>query len=208
MDQIIRLGKSDVLLGILPIFHSFGYTTTLWTVLTLPPKGIYHYSPLEAREVGKLCRKHGATIMITTPTFVRSYLRRCEPEDFAKLDVVFTGAEKLAPELADAFEKRFGVRPVEGYGATELSPVVCANMPPSRATSQEHAGVKAGTVGRPLPGISAKVVDLDTGEDLGPNKSGMLLVTGPERDERLLRPARPDAEVDRATAGTSPATWP
>jgi len=179
VNQLIRLGLEDVLLGILPVFHSFGYTTTLWTVLTLPPKGIYHYSPLEAREVGKLCRKHGATIMITTPTFVRSYLRRCEPEDFAKLDVVFTGAEKLTSEVADAFEKRFGVRPVEGYGATELSPVVCANMPPSRAAKSERAGVKAGTVGRTLPGISAKVVDLDTGQDLGPNRSGMLLVTGP-----------------------------
>ncbi len=95
VNQLIRLSADDVLLGILPIFHSFGYTTTLWTVLTLPPKGIYHFSPLEAREVGKLCRKHGATIMITTPTFVRSFLRRCEPEDFAKLDVVFTGAERL-----------------------------------------------------------------------------------------------------------------
>lgn len=179
VDDIIHLSRNDVLLGILPLFHSFGYTTTLWTVLTLPPKGVYHFSPLEAREVGKLCRKHGATIMITTPTFVRSYLRRCEPEDFAKLDVVFTGAERLAPDLADAFEKRFGVRPVEGYGATELSPVVCANIPPSRASSKKYGGVKPGTVGRTLPGISAKVIDLDTGIDLGPNKSGMLLVTGP-----------------------------
>ena len=179
VDQLIRLAPDDVLLGILPIFHSFGYTTTLWTVLTLPPKGVYHFSPLEAREVGKLCRKHGATIMIATPTFVRSYLRRCEPEDFAKLEVVFTGAEKLTPELADAFEKRFGVRPVEGYGATELSPVVSGNIPPSRAASQQHAGVKEGTVGRPVPRVSVKVVDLDTGADLGRNRSGMLLVTGP-----------------------------
>jgi len=179
VDQILRLSDDDVLLGILPIFHSFGYTTTMWTVLTLAPKGVYHYSPLEAREVGKLCRRHGATIMIATPTFLRSYLRRCQPEDFAMLDVVFTGAEKLSPELAAAFEQRFGVRPVEGYGATELSPVVSANLPPSRAASREHEGVKEGTVGLPLPGVSAKVVDLETGEDLGPNKSGMLLVSGP-----------------------------
>lgn len=179
VDQLIRLSENDVLLGILPIFHSFGYTTTMWTVLTLLPKGIYHFNPLEAREVGRLCREHGATIMITTPTFVRSYLRRCEPEDFAKLDVVFTGAEKLSPEVADAFQRRFGVRPVEGYGATELSPVVSGNIPPSRAAKKEHEGVKEGTVGRPLPGVSAKVVDLETGEDLGPNKSGMLLIKGP-----------------------------
>ncbi|MCE5267110.1 MAG: AMP-binding protein [Planctomycetaceae bacterium] len=179
VNQVVRLADEDVLLGILPVFHSFGYTTTMWTVLALPPMGIYHYSPLEAREVGKLCQRHGATIMIATPTFVRSYLRRCEPEELRALDVVFTGAEKLSSELAEAFQQRFGVRPVEGYGTTELSPVVAANMPPSRATSKEHEGVKEGTVGRTLPGITAKVVDLDTGEDLGANRSGMLLVKGP-----------------------------
>jgi acyl-[acyl-carrier-protein]-phospholipid O-acyltransferase / long-chain-fatty-acid--[acyl-carrier-protein] ligase len=179
IDQVLRLADDDVLLGILPVFHSFGYTTTMWTVLTLAPKGIYHHNPLEAREVGKLARRHGATIMIATPTFVRSYLRRCEPQDFALLDVVFTGAEKLSPDVAAAFEQRFGVRPVEGYGATELSPVVSANLPPSRAADSKHEGVKEGTVGIPLPGVAVKVVDLETGEDLGPSKSGMLLVAGP-----------------------------
>jgi acyl-[acyl-carrier-protein]-phospholipid O-acyltransferase/long-chain-fatty-acid--[acyl-carrier-protein] ligase len=194
VDQILRLVDEDVLLGILPIFHSFGYTTAMWTVLTLAPKGVYHYSPLEAREVGKLCRRHGATIMIATPTFLRAFLRRCEPEDFAKLDVVFTGAERLLPELAAAFEQRFGVRPVEGYGATELSPVVSANMPPSRAASSKHQGVKEGTVGMTLPGITAKVVDLETGADLGPNKSGMLLVAGPNVMKGYY--ARPDLTAD------------
>jgi acyl-[acyl-carrier-protein]-phospholipid O-acyltransferase / long-chain-fatty-acid--[acyl-carrier-protein] ligase len=213
VDQILQLRDDDVLVGILPIFHSFGYTTTMWTVLTLTPKGIYHYSPLEAREVGKLCRRHGATILVATPTFVRSYLRRCEPADFAKLDVVFTGAERLPSELAAAFEERFGVRPVEGYGTTELSPVVCANMPPSRAASKTHQGVKEGTVGMPLPGIRVKVVDLDTGEDLGPNKSGMLLVAGPNVMKGYF--GRPDltAEVMRegrrgGQAGTAaPLRW-
>jgi len=179
IDAIIQLRDSDVLLGILPFFHSFGYTVTLWTVLTLAPMGIYHYSPLEAREVGKLCQKHGATIMIATPTFVRSYLRRCEAEVFKTLEVVFAGAEKLPIELADAFQEKFKVRPMEGYGATELSPVVSGNIPHGRGRESKHEGVKEGTVGRPLPGISAKVIDLDTGADLGPNRTGMLLVTGP-----------------------------
>ncbi len=180
IDQIIRLGDDDVLVGILPLFHSFGYTTTLWTVLSMPPKGVYHFSPLEAREVGKLCRRQGVTIMIATPTFVRSYLRRCEPEDFEKLDVVFTGAEKLSHEVAEGFSRRFGVWPVEGYGATETAPVVSANIPPSRAQNKAIEGVREGTVGRALPGIQVKCVDLDTYHDLkGPNRSGMLLVKGP-----------------------------
>jgi acyl-[acyl-carrier-protein]-phospholipid O-acyltransferase/long-chain-fatty-acid--[acyl-carrier-protein] ligase len=197
VNQVIHLGEDDVLLGVLPMFHSFGYTVTLWTVLALEPKGIYHYSPLEAREVGKLCRKHGATIIVSTPTFLRSYLRRCEPEDFAKLDVVFTGAEKLPADVADAFEKRFGVRPSEGYGTTELSPIVAANIPLSRATKSEHAGVKKGTIGRPIPGVMAKVIDLDTNEDLPPGKPGMLLIKGPNVMKGYWK--RPDltAEVMR-----------
>ncbi len=178
-DKIVHLGRRDVLLGVLPMFHSFGYTVTLWTVLTLALKGIYHFSPLEPRQIGKLCAKHGATIMITTPTFLRSYLRRCEVEDFQTLQVVVAGAEKLTSEVADAFERKFGIRPLEGYGATELSPVVASNIPPARVIDSGYKGVKEGTVGRPLPGVSAKVVSLETGEDLPPGKSGMLLVAGP-----------------------------
>jgi acyl-[acyl-carrier-protein]-phospholipid O-acyltransferase/long-chain-fatty-acid--[acyl-carrier-protein] ligase len=169
----------------------------MWTVLALPPLGVYHYSPLDAHEIGKLCRKHGATIMVSTPTFVRSYLRRCEPEDFAALDVVFTGAEKLTPEVAEAFERRYGVRPVEGYGATELSPVVCANMPPSRAVSKEHSGVKNGTVGHAMPGVTVKIVDLETGETLGPNKQGMLWVSGDGVMKGYYNQPKKTAEVIR-----------
>jgi acyl-[acyl-carrier-protein]-phospholipid O-acyltransferase/long-chain-fatty-acid--[acyl-carrier-protein] ligase len=178
-NSVIHLKREDVVVGILPLFHSFGYTVTLWTALTLQPKGIYHYSPLEAREVGKLCRRHGATILIATPTFLRSYLRRCQPDDFATVEVVITGAEKLPLDLAEAFEKRFGVRPLEGYGTTELSPVVGVNVPPSRMTPATQEGCREGTIGRPLPGVSAKVSDLETGEDLDVGKSGMLLIKGP-----------------------------
>jgi acyl-[acyl-carrier-protein]-phospholipid O-acyltransferase/long-chain-fatty-acid--[acyl-carrier-protein] ligase len=197
VSQIVHLGRDDILLGILPFFHAFGYTTTLWTVLALEPMGIYHYSPLEAREVGKLCRKYGATIMVTTPTFVRSYLRRCEPADFAKLSVVFTGAEKLPLDIIEAFDKRFGVRPTEGYGATELSPVVAGNIPLRRMPEKGRASFREGTIGRPLPGVSAKIVDLETGEDLAPGNSGMLLVKGPNVMKGYFN--RPDltAEVMR-----------
>jgi acyl-[acyl-carrier-protein]-phospholipid O-acyltransferase / long-chain-fatty-acid--[acyl-carrier-protein] ligase len=194
VDEALHLRVDDVLAGILPIFHSFGYTVALWAPLALPPKGVYHFSPLEAREVGKLCRKHRATIMVVTATFLRSYLRRCEKEDFASLELIIAGAERLPRDLADAFEAKFGIRPLEGYGATELSPAVAANIPASRGASPEYVGVKEGTVGRPLPGVRAKIVDLDTGKDLGPNRSGMLLVTGPNVMKGYY--GRPDLTAD------------
>ena len=196
IDSIIHLRPSDVLLGVLPMFHSFGYTGTLWTVLTLDPKGVYHYTPLEPRPIGALCRQYGCTILIATPTFLRAYLRRCEPEDLRSLEVVFAGAEKLPPELAAAFHQRFGVLPIEGYGATELSPVVSGNRPPSRNTTGK-CGNRIGTIGQPMAGIDVKVIDVDTGEDLPRGRQGMLLVRGPSVMKGYLN--RPDltAEVMR-----------
>jgi acyl-[acyl-carrier-protein]-phospholipid O-acyltransferase/long-chain-fatty-acid--[acyl-carrier-protein] ligase len=178
-NQILHLHRSDVLCGILPFFHSFGYTTTLWTALQLRPTVAYHFSPLEPRPIGQICRKYRATILVATPTFLRNYIRRCEPEDFANLEVIITGAEKLPPEVADTFERKFGVRPWEGYGTTETSPVVSSNVPPSRVREPWFVSAKEGTVGRPIPGVVVKVVDLETGEDLGVGKPGMLLVKGP-----------------------------
>lgn len=195
--RTIHLLADDVMLGVLPLFHSFGYTVTLWTVLSLDPMGIYHYTPLEAREVGKLARKYGATILVGTPTFLRSYLRRCEPEDFASLDTVIAGAEALPRELADAFERKFGVRPVEGYGATELAPVVSVNIPPHRAVDPQAPPIQEGTVGVPLVGIRAKVVDLETGESLGPGQSGMLMIAGPNVMKGYLGRADLTAEAIR-----------
>ena len=178
IDQVVKLKTSDVVLGVLPFFHSFGFTITLWTVMTTNVKGAYHFNPLDAKQVGKLSEKHDGTILLATPTFLRTYLRRCTPEQFAKLDVVVTGAEKLPIDLADSFEEKFGLRPVEGYGATELSPLATVNIPPSRSGGNFQVDCKDGTVGRPVPGVVAKVTDLDSGEELGANESGMLWIKG------------------------------
>jgi acyl-[acyl-carrier-protein]-phospholipid O-acyltransferase/long-chain-fatty-acid--[acyl-carrier-protein] ligase len=194
--QALQLKPTDTLIGILPFFHSFGYTVALWAGLMLPPKVVYHTNPLDARQVGEIARKHRATLLISAPTFLRSYLRRVPAEDFASLELVVTGAEKLPRELADAFEGKFGVRPIEGYGTSELSPVVSVNIPPGRAPSQT-AQWKEGTVGRPIPGVQVKVVDLETGEDLPPGKSGMLLVKGPNVMKGYLDEPERTAEVIR-----------
>jgi len=196
-SQVLRLSRHDVLVGILPFFHSFGYTTTLWAALMLDPGAVYHHSPLEPRQISSLARQYRATLLVSTPTFLRSYLRRCPPEDFATLEAVVAGAEKLSPELASAFQQQFGVRPVEGYGATELSPVVSCNIPANRAQDGSDRDCREGTVGRPLPGVFVKVVDLDTGEDLGTGRSGILLVKGPNVMKGYLDQPELTAEVIR-----------
>ncbi|MCU0877818.1 MAG: MFS transporter [Pirellulaceae bacterium] len=179
IDQVVHLKPSDVLIGILPFFHSFGYTVTLWGAAGLNIKGAYHFSPLDARQIGKLAEKNGGTLLLSTPTFLRTYLRRCEAEEFKTLDVVVCGAEKLPQDLANEFEKKFGVRPVEGYGTTELSPLVSVNIPPSRSVDNFQADRREGSVGRTVPGVSAKVTHLETGEELKAGESGMLWIGGP-----------------------------
>ena len=86
-------------------------------------------NPLQQREIGELCKKHKCTIFLATPTFLRVYLRRCEPDDFKSLRILVCGAEKMPPTLAAEFKEKFGVEPLEGYGCTELSPVAAVNVP-------------------------------------------------------------------------------
>ena len=179
INDVVHIGSHDVLLGILPFFHSFGYTVTLWTAMTLDAKGAYHFSPLESKQVGKLCEKHNGTILLSTPTFLRSYLKRCEAKQFDSLEVVVTGAEKLPSDLCDKFEEKFDVRPVEGYGATETSPLTSVNVPASRSPIGDGSDAREGTVGRPVPGVTARVVNPDTGEELATGEAGMLHVKGP-----------------------------
>jgi len=194
IDHVIHLRRSDTILGILPFFHSFGYTVTLWTPLGLDVRSVYHFTPLDAKQVGKLARKWKVTVLLSTPTFLRSYLRRCQPDDFATLDICVAGAEKLPADLCDAFEEKFGVRPVEGYGTTELSPLVSVNVPASRSQSN-NVDAKEGTVGRPIPGVTAKTVDPDTFKDLPIGTAGMLLIKGPNVMQGYLGDDKKTREV-------------
>ncbi len=179
IDATVRLTSRDVVVGILPFFHSFGYTVTMWTPLALDMKAIYHFSPLDSRRIGNLIQQHGGTLLLSTPTFLRGFLKRCTPEQLKSLDVVVAGAEKLPVSLCDSFEATFGVRPMEGYGCTELSPLVSLNIPPSRSSSTWQVERKEGSVGRPIPGVATKVVQVETGVELPPGEDGMLLIRGP-----------------------------
>lgn len=197
IEQLIQLKRTDCLLGILPFFHSFGFTGTLWTALVLEPSAVYHYNPLDARIVGDLCRKFRGTILMATPTFLRTYIKRCEKEQFQSLELVVVGAEKMPIELATAFEAKFGVRPIEGYGATETAPVAAINVPDHRSPVVTQVGTKEGSVGRPIPGSIVRVIDPDTGAVLGLDQPGMLEIRGPHIMQGYLNKPEQSARVLR-----------
>jgi acyl-[acyl-carrier-protein]-phospholipid O-acyltransferase/long-chain-fatty-acid--[acyl-carrier-protein] ligase len=197
IEDMLQLDAHDVVCGILPLFHSFGFTVTLWAVLALGVRGAYHFSPLDAKIIGKLCQDYKVTILISTPTFLRSYIRRCTPEEFKSLELVVTGAEKLPADVLEAFQERFGLKPSEGYGTTELSPVVSVNVPANRTFGGTPRLDRAGTVGNPVPGVSAKVIDHETGKDLPTGESGMLLVKGPNVMQGYYKMPEQTAKVMR-----------
>lgn len=178
MVQAIDPTKKDRLMGILPFFHSFGYTVTLWVPLQVGASLVFHPDPRQAKEIGDIIREHKVTIFLSTPTLLRFCLKRCGPDDFRSVRILMVGAEKMPPALADEFQKKLGILPMEGYGCTELSPAAIVNVPDVEDGGVRQVGNKLGTIGQPLPGIAARIVDPDTGKELPPGQPGMLLVYG------------------------------
>ncbi len=193
--QSFRLEENDRFMGILPFFHSFGFTVTLCLPAVYGLGVIFYPNPLDAKMIGELARTRRATILVGTPTFLQTYARRCEAGDFGSLRLVIAGAEKMPERIANLFEDRFGIRPLEGYGCTECSPVVAANTLPYRAAGYVQTGARRGTVGRPLPGISVKLVDPETRLPCPAGSSGLLLVRGPNVMQGYLKEPEKTAAV-------------
>jgi acyl-[acyl-carrier-protein]-phospholipid O-acyltransferase/long-chain-fatty-acid--[acyl-carrier-protein] ligase len=180
--HILSFTHHDRLLGILPFFHSFGFTVTLCLPAEIGAGVVYHANPLDARAIGTLVRENHVTILLATPTFLSLYLRGVPSEDFGSLQVVIVGAEKLSARLADAFEQYFGIRPLEGYGTTECAPAVAVNIMDFRAAGFHQVGGKRGKIGRVLPGMMARLTDPEHpwgGKTVPAGEPGMLLVRGP-----------------------------
>jgi acyl-[acyl-carrier-protein]-phospholipid O-acyltransferase/long-chain-fatty-acid--[acyl-carrier-protein] ligase len=195
VSQVFMLGRRDKILGILPFFHSFGFMAALWLPAVNGVGVVYHPNPLDAQLIGELVKRYKVTFMVATPTFLQAYIRRCPPESFGSLQYVLVGAEKLPERLAQAFEDTFGIRALEGYGCTECSPVVTVNGRDFRAPGFLQVGAKRGKIGHPLPGVTVKVVDIDTGRAAPLGTTGMLLVKGPNVMKGYLGKPEKTAEV-------------
>jgi acyl-[acyl-carrier-protein]-phospholipid O-acyltransferase/long-chain-fatty-acid--[acyl-carrier-protein] ligase len=187
----------ESILGSLPVFHSFGFTVTFWWPLLGGPRVVTYPNPLDAQKLIETIERHKLQLLITTPTFLRAFLRKAKPEQLRSLKMVVTGAEKLPLDLLREFEAKFGIQVSEGYGMTEASPVVAVNLfdePPSRMNPDGVLGRRIGSVGRMVPGLTARIRDAETGEDLDLFQSGMLWLRGANVFEGYFK------ETDQTTA--------
>lgn len=192
VHEHLYIGPEDTALGVLPLFHSFGYTVTFWLVLALGLRVVYHFNPLDARIVGNLCEEYKVTFLACSPTFMRNYAKKCDRDQFATVRLLLLGAEKLQPEVAQSIRERLGIEPMEGYGCTETGPVVAVNVSDQKRTPDGRTvcGNHPGTVGMLIPGTLAKTIDPDSGADLPRGAEGLVCIKGPQVMRGYL--GRPD----------------
>ncbi len=193
----LNLSKGSAILGCLPLFHSFGCTVTLWFPVIEGVNLVTYPSPLETKRLAELIALHQVNIFLSTPTFLRGYMKRIDPAQFSSLKLVVTGAEKLPQSLSKAFEEKFGIRPQEGYGLTETSPATNVNLPDLDPV-RDSVGLpssRPGSVGQPLPGLAIRITDPASDKEVPINKQGIIWFKGPNVFKGYLGDAKKSAEV-------------
>ena len=170
------LTADDTFFNPLPMFHSFGLTAGLLTAILNGMKAVLYPSPLHYRQVPKLIAATGATIVLATDTFLQGYARAADEGDLATVRYVIAGAERVKDETRRLWD-RYGTTILEGYGATECSPVIACNLPDTN---------RPGSVGPFLPGMAWRLAPVD-----GIHEGGRLLVSGPNVMKGYLDPGAP-----------------
>ena len=169
IDEIFDIKKDEIFIGILPLFHIFGLTTSFWLPLLRGASIVAHPNPLEYRAVSESVKNYQATYIIATPTFFNGYNNKSEPGDFSSIKIALAGADKVTDHLRAAFKEKHGIKLYEGYGTTETSPVISVNSPEDN---------KDGSIGKPIFNCRVKILNLETDEEVETGKQGKIVVKG------------------------------
>ncbi len=165
LEASISFNAQDVVLNFLPMFHSFGFTVGTMLPVLHGIKAFFYPTPLHYAIIPEMAYELHATIMFGTNTFLAAYAKKAHSYDFFNMRYVVAGAEKLQETTRQLWADKFGIRVLEGYGATETTPITSVNTP---------MYYKAGTVGRFMPAMEHKLEPVEGIED-----AGQLHVKGP-----------------------------
>jgi len=199
IDSSGLLPVEERLLACLPMFHSFGFTVTLWYPLLRGCRVVSVPSPLEVKKIAETIAAESVTVLLGTPTFYKPYFKYATKEQLQSLKYVVAGAEKTPEGFAQRWEEEFGSTYLEGYGLTETAPVTSVNLPRKpmgvRYPGSSDEGHRAKSVGRLLPGMSARILHPETREELSVAETGLLLLRGPNIFEGYLNDSKRTAEA-------------
>ncbi len=197
--DMLNTRENDIIMSTLPTFHAFGLLATTFMPLSEGIPIVCHPDPTDVLTIAKGVARNQATLLFGTSTFLRLYTmnRKVHPLMLKSLRMVIAGAERLNPDTRDAFTLKFNKQILEGYGATETSPVASVNIPDELDTNywKPQRGNKLGTVGMPLPGTSFRIVDPNTLEELPTGEDGLILIGGPQVMKGYLHDPDKTAEV-------------
>lgn len=194
----IKISRDDKLLANLVFFHVFGLTVNLWAPLCYGMTMVTYANPLDFSTICKIAREERPTIMVGTPSFFWGYLQKSEPGDFSSFRIMVSGADKCPDSLREGYLKMHGVTLLEGYGATETSPVISVNTPEFN---------RPGSTGRVIPGVMVKIISFETGEECSIGEVGKVMVKGDSvmkgyyRDNELTEEAMEDGWYNTGDMG-------
>jgi acyl-[acyl-carrier-protein]-phospholipid O-acyltransferase / long-chain-fatty-acid--[acyl-carrier-protein] ligase len=165
----VKVSESDIILANLVFFHIFGLTVNLWVPFYYGMTMVAYANPLDFQTISSIARDEKPTLMVGTPSFFRGYLQKSEPGDFKTVRLMVAGADKCPDTLREGFMNKHGVTLLEGYGATETSPVISVNS---------HEFNRPGSTGKVIPGVQVRLLNFETGQECKTREIGKIFVKG------------------------------
>jgi acyl-[acyl-carrier-protein]-phospholipid O-acyltransferase / long-chain-fatty-acid--[acyl-carrier-protein] ligase len=182
ISSLSALPDTATIIACLPIFHSFGFTVTMWYPMMRGCKVVSVPSPLDTRGIIDAIKEEQATVLVGAPTFLRPFVKRAEPPEVTSLNLVVTGAEKMPEDLYDEFLQKFNIELMQGYGLTETTPAANINQPdpavPEGWVGEPQEARRLGSVGRMMPGMTARILDPETMTEIPDTEQGVVVYRG------------------------------